>query len=224
MRFWRNLSGRAPLRKTGCGFSIGADSDSFAQFRNRYAVRAQTKKPSLVRAGLAGGCKSLTMTYFHTGTRTIIGAEAFHCPVRDGKEWDHLAMVIRLNWSPGCCLEQPSQFMEIRIDIMTACSRKGKPRVFDGLMSIHRQSYRVKPHGQLVSVSLTHYCASTPDLSTSWSRTTLQGAQGPGKTHLETSFQLRCFQRLSLPHIATRQCHWRDNRYTRGASTPVLSY
>ena len=41
------------------------------------------------------GCKSLTMTYFHTGTRTIIGAEAFHCPVRDGKEWDHLAMVIR---------------------------------------------------------------------------------------------------------------------------------
>ena len=37
------------------------------------------------------------MSYFHTGTRTIIGAEAFHCPVRDGKEWDHLAMVIRLN-------------------------------------------------------------------------------------------------------------------------------
>ena len=39
--------------------------------------------------------RSLTMSYFHTGTRTIIGAEAFHCPVRDGKEWDHLAMVIR---------------------------------------------------------------------------------------------------------------------------------
>ena len=38
------------------------------------------------------------MSYFHTGIRTIIGAEAFHCPVRDGKEWDHLAMVIRLNW------------------------------------------------------------------------------------------------------------------------------
>ena len=33
------------------------------------------------------------MSYFHTGTRNIIGAEAFHCPVRDGKEWDHLAMV-----------------------------------------------------------------------------------------------------------------------------------
>ena len=43
---------------------------------------------------------SLTMSYFHTGTRTIIGAEAFHGPVRDGKEWDHLAMVIRHNCSP----------------------------------------------------------------------------------------------------------------------------
>ena len=40
---------------------------------------------------------SLTMSYFHTGIRTIIGAESFHCPVRDGKEWDQLAMVIRLN-------------------------------------------------------------------------------------------------------------------------------
>ena len=43
------------------------------------------------------GYKSLTMSYFHTGTRTIIGAEAFHGPVRDGKEWYHFAMVIRHN-------------------------------------------------------------------------------------------------------------------------------
>ena len=35
------------------------------------------------------------MTYFHRRTSTIIGAKAFHCPVRDGKEWDHLAMVVR---------------------------------------------------------------------------------------------------------------------------------
>ncbi len=42
-------------------------------------------------------CNSLTMSYFHTGIRTIIGAEAFHCPVRDGKEWYHLAMVVRHN-------------------------------------------------------------------------------------------------------------------------------
>ena len=45
--------------------------------------------------GAFSGFKSLTMSYFHTGTRTIIGADAFHCPVRDGKEWYHVAMVVR---------------------------------------------------------------------------------------------------------------------------------
>nr|AGC71891.1 hypothetical protein [uncultured bacterium A1Q1_fos_4] len=46
--------------------------------------------------------RSLTMSYFHTGIRTIIGAKAFHCPVRDGKEWCHLAMVIRQNFLSFC--------------------------------------------------------------------------------------------------------------------------
>lgn len=44
-------------------------------------------------------CKSLTMTYFHRRMPTIIGAEAFHGPVRDGKGWDHLAMVVKRNLS-----------------------------------------------------------------------------------------------------------------------------
>ena len=55
---------------------------------------------------------SLTMTYFHTGIRTIIGAEAFHFPVRDGKEWYHFAMVVRQNFLsswPG----QDNQFIEL---------------------------------------------------------------------------------------------------------------
>ena len=30
--------------------------------------------------------------------------------------------------------------------------------------------------------------------------------------NLEGGFPLRCFQRLSGPNIATRQCHWRDSR------------
>ena len=45
-----------------------------------------------------------------------------------------------------------------------------------------------------------------------------------GKSGFEGGFPLRCFQRLSCPNVATRQCHWRDNRNTRGSSTPVLSY
>lgn len=55
----------------------------------------KAKRPEYLRTRGDLGCKSLTMTYFHTGTRTIIGAKSFHCPVRDGKEWYQLAMVIR---------------------------------------------------------------------------------------------------------------------------------
>lgn len=42
------------------------------------------------------------MTYFHMRMHTIIGAESFHCPVRDGKEWGQLAIVVRHN----CCRDQ----------------------------------------------------------------------------------------------------------------------
>jgi hypothetical protein len=53
------------------------------------------------------------MTYFHTGTRTIIGAKSFHCPVRDGKEWYQLAMVIRLKlWSLQCLWHYKDKFIE----------------------------------------------------------------------------------------------------------------
>ena len=57
------------------------------------------------------------MTYFHTGTRTIIGAESFHCPVRDGKEWYQLAMVIRHNWVFCCSQEQQNEFIEFGISL-----------------------------------------------------------------------------------------------------------
>jgi len=45
-----------------------------------------------------------------------------------------------------------------------------------------------------------------------------------GRPRLEGGFPLRCLQRLSRPHLATRRCAWRHNRSTRGASIPVLSY
>ena len=43
-------------------------------------------------------------------------------------------------------------------------------------------------------------------------------------THLEVGFALRCFQRLSIPYIATLQCTRLYNRYTRGTFNSVLSY
>ena len=177
------------------------------------------------------------MTYFHRCTSTIIGAKAFHGPVRDGKGWGRLAMVVKRSWlraSPFWGLARQlgvrsTTIRHTRLDVIcTLLLFTRYMRVFFVLAAhasrYNLQGYRIKPHGQLVSVSLTHYCAYTPDLSTSWSRTTLQGALGPGIPNLQTSFPLRCLQRLSLPYIATRQCHWHDNRYTSGTSTPVLSY
>ncbi len=75
----------------------------------------------------------------------------------------------------------------------------------------------------LVSVRCTHYCASTPDLST------LSSSRGLTrllceKPHLKAGFTLRCFQRLSFPNVATQLYCWRNNWYTIGSSTPVLSY
>ena len=74
-------------------------------------VSLKAKTPVIADWGILG-CKSLTMTYFHTGTRTIIGAKSFHCPVRDGKEWDQLAMVIRHNLVLGSFCELPGEFIE----------------------------------------------------------------------------------------------------------------
>ena len=71
----------------------------------------------------------------------------------------------------------------------------------------------------LVPISFTCYHASTLGLSTWWSPTALIG-----KSSFKVGFPLRCIQRLSLPYLATQLCRWRDNWYTRGTSTSVLSY
>src|SRR4026209_651331 len=84
--------------------------------------------------------------------------------------------------------------------------------------------YMVKPHGQLVRVSFaiarfTHRAYQPRSL-----RGPYRVVKPPARSNLEGGFTLRCFQRLSRPYIATRRCHWHDNRCTRGTSNPVLSY
>jgi len=44
------------------------------------------------------------------------------------------------------------------------------------------------------------------------------------KSNLEDGFTLICFQRLSKLNVATEQCPWQDNSFTRGLSFSVLSY
>ena len=75
----------------------------------------------------------------------------------------------------------------------------------------------------LVTVSYMCYHTSTSALSTSSSSRGLTGLT-PGISYLKGGFTLRCLQRLSLPNLATLLCHWYDNRWTSGSSSPVLSY
>ena len=68
---------------------------------SNYGLTLKAKSPNSGGVG-AFSITSLTITYFHTGCSTIIGAESFHGPVRDGKGWYQLAMVIRHNLSVAC--------------------------------------------------------------------------------------------------------------------------
>lgn len=64
-----------------------------------YISLSATKQipPELSLRGILYRC--LAVSYFHMGFHTIIGAESFHGPVRDGKAWDQLAMAARLKLS-----------------------------------------------------------------------------------------------------------------------------
>jgi signal transduction histidine kinase len=61
----------------------------------RYRLPGTPISIMLEGGGTGATIISLTITYFHTGCSTIIGAKSFHGPVRDGKGWYRLAMVIR---------------------------------------------------------------------------------------------------------------------------------
>ena len=74
-----------------------------------------------------------------------------------------------------------------------------------------------------VCVGWVCYCLLPPAYQPSHLLGALPGCPG-GKPHLETSFPLRCFQRLSLPNVANQPCSWQNNWHTRGSSIPVLSY
>ena len=128
------------------------------------------------------------MTYFHMGKpHTIIGAEWFHCRVRDGIGWYPNAVVagrtgvlsarsgpcIRgqrwhtTNWGVGSYSN--NRFLMLYVAYNRSSSA---PLAFKGVQLLG--CYMVKPHGQLVPVSFTHCCASTPGLSTLWSSRALQ--------------------------------------------------
>ena len=92
--FNHKKSGHFNFAKSG-HFNFAFTNPTAASMRpSRPVDDPKAKKPAQILSGLFL-ITSLTITYFHTGCSTIIGAKSFHGPVRDGKGWDRLAMVIR---------------------------------------------------------------------------------------------------------------------------------
>ncbi len=104
----RNIDKKAH-QKILVGFSFHFCQISLQRNVTIVTIESEKENAQLIKNQLGVPCcKSLTMSYFHTGIRTIIGAKSFHCPVRDGKEWYQLAMVIRHNWLTDCPKNNPS--------------------------------------------------------------------------------------------------------------------
>ena len=108
--------------------------------------------------------------------QSTIGATGFHGRVRNGIEWGTCAIT---TWS--------SRHMHFHYDVPTSImSAHGKNKEDIQNLSVSLQilpcvgvgiclyARLIKPIERLVPISFTHYCASTPGLSTWWSPTVLK--------------------------------------------------
>ena len=133
--------------------------------------------------------------------RSTIGAEGFHGRVRDGIGWFTLAMT---TGPPKRGIDKIVCRCWFKAYLCWVCRYAGAGLQADRAISTGKLRTLLRFHTRPIDVVVFH------------------GSQGrPG---FEVGFPLRCLQRLSLPYIATLLCRWRDNRSTRGTSTPVLSY
>ena len=156
----------------------------------------------------------MAVSYSSRGwTSSTIAAKGFCFPVRDGMEQTALAMATKLR-TPlrpihllGSSLCVYTLFHSIAYE---TDSSNNESRLIVGY---------IKPIRLLVPVSFTHYCASTPGLST-WSSSTAFMRE----LVLRRVSRLDAFSGYLFRTLATRRCDWHHNRYTSGSSTPVLSY
>ncbi len=128
------------------------------------------------RFGLAGPLRRLGGDLLSRALRrSTIGAEGFHGRVRDGIGWDTLAMTTksskRTHQRQGRLTAGASAQPCVRLrSRVVSVAEIGVRAPASPLHMAH-----LKPIERLVPVSSTHYCASTPGLSTWWSPTALKG-------------------------------------------------
>jgi hypothetical protein len=166
----------------------------------------------------SSSCVRRRPTLPRSGPRSTIGAERLSFRVRDGTGRFPLAMVAEtlLRCLARTAGHAPNERTSGDRTSGTAQWTRARQPKLARFVASPRPISTGQLHASLVRTS-------TSSLSTRWS------SRGPysikdGRSHLEASFPLRCFQRLSLPNVANQQCSWRNNWHTRGSSVPVLSY
>jgi hypothetical protein len=147
---------------------------------------------------------------------STIGAEAFNDRVRDGIGFGHPAIATKPAKGEK---ERCTRTVGPQKTLLPSAFAKGAgpmslARALMGIGNENDQADRAISTGKLHA--LPHFHTRPINV------VVYHGSQG--RTRFEVGFPLRCLQRLSRPHIATLLCRWRDNRSTRGASIPVLSY
>jgi hypothetical protein len=136
-----------------CNRPARAGRWSQPQVGHRSKINIANEAARTRRAALLEGC--LTMTYFRTGNPYYHWRAAVS---RSCSGWEGVV--------PTGCGRQA---------LKVGRSKAVESDCFAQTPARNAHGYGIKPHGLLVSVSSRHYCPSTPDLSTWWSATTLQG-------------------------------------------------
>ena len=151
-------------------------------------------------------------TYSPGSDPSTIGAAGLNFSVRDGKRW-------------GPCAGPPNVF-SIKYKVSSIWYPGTKSCVLNLISYVYFEVFRrecnglscVQVFGQLVPLGFA-VAGFTPAAYRP------RDLRGPSwKSNLGVGFALRCFQRLSLPDVATRRCSWHHSRHTSGRSSPVLSY
>ena len=162
--------------------------------------------------------------------RSTIGARGFHGRVRDGigclppaittRSSKHVPLLFYSSKSTGTHLSSAA-CSGLSLFVMSLSFpdlyRQGVTWLFAGRCRCvwwADQAYRAISTSQLNVLPRLH----------PWPIDVMVYHGSQARPGFEGGFPLRCFQRLSRPYIATLRCRWRDNRYTRGTSIPVLSY
>ena len=143
-------------------------------------------------------------------SRSTIGAGGFNGRVRNGIGWNSPAMTTR-SAKDGLRKDTHADLLILKRDQMHF--------FMPGLFSRHGTVLGDQANRAIRTSKLN----ALPRLHT-WPIDVVVFHGSQAKPGFEVSFPLRCFQRLSRPYLATRQCGWRHNRSTRGTSIPVLSY